>query len=71
MGNRKLLFIKVDSEKARLRKKTLKKWKKDYITERNRVVEENLGTVELLGEIKFLRFRVWIKICLILILFSV
>ena len=24
MGNRKLLFIKVDSEKARLRKKTLK-----------------------------------------------
>lgn len=57
--------------KKRFVKKTLKKWKKDYITERNRVVEENLGAVELLGEIKFLRFRTWIKICLILILFSV
>ena len=58
-------------KKKRFVKKTLKRWKKDYITERNRVVEENLGAVELLGEIKFLKFRFWIKVCLIVILFAV
>lgn len=57
--------------KKRFVKKTLKKWKKDYLIQRNRIVEENLGAVELIGEIKFLKFRTSMKIVLLLVLFLI
>lgn len=55
-------------KRKRFVKKTLKDWKKEYLKTRDKTIEENLGAVELIGEINTLKFRNSLKLLLIVIL---
>lgn len=55
-------------KRKRFVKKTLKKWKKDYLKTRDKTIEENLGAVELINEINTLKFNKVLKLSLIFIL---
>lgn len=55
-------------KRKRFVKRTLKKWKKDYLKTRDKTIEENLGAVELIGEINTLKFRKLVRFFLIVIL---
>lgn len=55
-------------KRKRFVKRTLKNWKKEYLKTRDKTIEENLGAVELIGEINTLKFKKSLKFFLILML---